>query len=79
MQKRPFVVLAVFLATGLWGCQPVREPRIAADQCTASGGVMVADTCHPRSGDTSDNWSDQTLKEMQRGFEERQPDGGRFR
>jgi hypothetical protein len=79
MLKRPFVVLAVFLATGFWGCQSVREERIAADQCTASGGISVGDKCYPRSRDTSDNWSEQTLREMQRGFEERQPGSGRFR
>jgi hypothetical protein len=79
MRKCQFAILAVFLATGLWGCSPAREPRLATDQCTAGGGVMVGDTCYPRSRDTSDNWSEQTLKEMQRGFEERQPGGGRFR
>ena len=77
--KRPFVVLAVFFAIGLWGCPAVREERTAEEQCTARGGIMVGDTCSPRSGDTPDNWSEQTLQEMQRGFEERQPGGGRFR
>lgn len=78
MLQRPFVVLVVFLATGLWGCPSAREPRIAADQCTASGGIMVGDTCHLRSKDKSEDWSGQTLQEIQRGFEERQPGGGRF-
>ena len=57
----------------------VREPRTAGDQCAASGGVMVGATCYPGSKDPSDDWSERRLQEMQRGFEERQPGGGRFR
>jgi hypothetical protein len=76
--KYLFVVLAVILATGIWGCPSVREEQMSADQCMASGGTIVGGKCSPRSKDTSDNWSGQTLREMQRGFEERQPGSGRF-
>jgi hypothetical protein len=38
----------------------------------------MGDKCYLRSKETSDDWSEQTLQEMQRGFEERQPGGGRL-
>jgi hypothetical protein len=56
-----------------------RAPRTAGDPCTARGGVMVGETCYPGAQDPSDAWSERTLQEMHRGFEERQPGGGRFR
>ena len=79
MRKRRFVVFAVVLATGLWGCPSTHEKRIAEDPCTASGGIRVVDKCYARSKDTPNDWSGRTLQEMQRGFEERQPGGGHFR
>jgi hypothetical protein len=78
MQKCLFVVLAVFLAAGLWGCTSVHEKKTAEDPCTASGGIRVDDKCYPRSQDKSGSWSDKTLQEMNREFKERQPGGGRF-
>ena len=55
--------------------------------CSAQGlrsmhtpsSLMVGATCYPGSKDPSDDWSERRLQEMQRGFEERQPGGGRFR
>jgi hypothetical protein len=79
MLQRFFLVLAVLLATVLWGCQSGQEKRIAEDPCTASGGIRVGDKCYSRSEDTPKDWSQQTIQEMQRGFEERQPGGGRLR
>ena len=78
MFKRLFVVFAVCLAIGLWGCPSVHEKKMAEDPCTASGGIRVGDTCYPRSKDKSDSWSERTLQEMNRGFQERQPGGGRL-
>jgi hypothetical protein len=77
MRKRFFVILAICLAAGLWGCSSVRDKEMAADPCTASGGIRVGDKCYPPK-DKSGGWSEQTLQEMEREFKERQPGGGRF-
>jgi hypothetical protein len=67
MWKRLFLVLAGLLVTALWGCQSGHEQRIADDPCTASGGIRVGDKCYARADGTPKNWSEQTIREMQRG------------
>ena len=61
-----------------WGCPSTREKPVAEDPCTASGGIRIDGKCYSRSKDKPNDWSEQTLQEMQRGFEERQPGGGRL-
>ena len=78
MRKHLFIILAIGLAMCFWGCPSTREKPVAEDPCTASGGIRIDGKCYSRSKDKPNDWSDQTLQEMQRGFEERQPGGGRL-
>ena len=66
------------LIAGLEGCAtPQNQPSIA-DQCASQGGIMVGNKCEKRSDAPQTGWSERQLKDMQRGFQERQPGGGRL-
>ncbi len=72
-------VLGLCLVLSLWGCPSIREQQLAKEQCAASGGVMIDNTCHQPPQDAPGDWSERLLKEMRQGFERRQPGGGRLR
>lgn len=78
-------IASMFLATttlswsiGLWGCTLRPQPEMATDACAKRGGVMVNHQCVISGENAPGDWSDQQIKEIQRGFEERAPGGGRL-
>jgi len=66
------------LIAGLGGCTSPQSQQNLADECASQGGVMVGNTCEKRSKAPQTGWSERQLKEMERGFQERQPGGGRL-
>lgn len=71
------ILLLVWLM-GFCGCVMRRDQQTLAERCVGQGGVMVGNQCQPRDDSTSEEWSEDIIKEMERGFEERQPGMGRF-
>lgn len=80
--RQPFrqlaMILLAVLLMGICGCVTKRDQQTLAERCTRQGGVMVDGQCQPRDGSKSEAWSEGIMKEMERGFEERQPGMGRF-
>jgi len=66
------------LVAGLGGCASPQRQQSIADQCASQGGIMIGNTCEKRSIAPQTGWSERQLKDIQRGFQERQPGGGRF-
>jgi hypothetical protein len=66
------------LIAGLWGCASQDRQQSVADRCASQGGTMVGNKCQVSSESPQTGWSERQMREIQRGFQERQPGSGRL-